>query len=136
MEVHMRAVPLWVGSTPDAKIPERVKLRIWEREQGRCWISGRKIMPGDPFDFDHKIALCNGGTHSEDNLAPALRDKHREKTAQDVAEKARVARKRAADLGLKSSCRSKIKSAGFAKAPRQNRASTPLTKPLPPRRTI
>lgn len=97
----MRSVPLWVGATPDAKIPDRVKLRIWEREGGKCWLSGRKIMPGEPFDFDHKIALCNGGTHSEDNLAPALKDKHRAKTAEDVAEKSAVAEKRKKHLGIR-----------------------------------
>lgn len=97
----MRSVPLWVGATDDAKIPDRVKLRIWEREGGRCWLSGRKIMPGEAYDFDHKIALCNGGTHSEDNLAPALKDKHREKTASDVAERAKVDRLRKRHVGIK-----------------------------------
>ncbi len=97
----MRAVPLWVGKTDDEKVPPRVKLRVFEREGGRCWISGRKIMPGDAWDLDHKVALCNGGSHSEDNLFPALRDKHREKTKADVADKAKVARLRAAHLGIK-----------------------------------
>ncbi len=95
-----RSVEEWVGASPDSKIPDRVKLRIWEREGGRCWLTGRKIMPGDAYDFDHKIALCNGGTHSESNLAPALRDKHREKTAQDVKERAKVDRIRKKALGL------------------------------------
>lgn len=83
-----RAVPEWIGKTPDSKIPDRVKLRIFEREGGRCHISGRKIMVGEPYDFDHKVALINGGEHRESNLFPALRDKHRAKTAEDVAEKA------------------------------------------------
>jgi 5-methylcytosine-specific restriction endonuclease McrA len=96
-----RSVPLWVGHTPDAKVPPRVRLRVFEREEGRCWISGRKIQPGEPWDLDHKIALCNGGSHSEDNLAPALADKHREKTAADVAIKSKVYRTKAKHLGLK-----------------------------------
>jgi 5-methylcytosine-specific restriction protein A len=96
-----RSVPMWRGATPDAKVPPRVRLRIFEREGGRCWISGRKIMPGDLWDLDHKVALCNGGQHVESNLFPALRDKHREKTAADVAEKSKVARVRAKHLGIK-----------------------------------
>lgn len=56
-------------------------------------------MPGDKWELDHKVALCNGGTHSEDNLAPALADKHKAKTAADVAEKSKVARMRAKHLG-------------------------------------
>jgi 5-methylcytosine-specific restriction enzyme A len=98
----MRKVPLWIGATDDAKIPERVQLRVWERYGGRCWITGQKIRPGDAFDFDHVIALCNGGSHSEDNLAPALRDAHRKKTATDVAERAKVDRIRKKHLGIKT----------------------------------
>lgn len=128
-----RSVPLWVGATPDAKVPPRVRLRIWEREGGRCHISGRKIMPGEPWDLDHKIALVNGGSHSEDNLFPALLGPHRAKTAEDVREKSRVARKRKAHLGIKGSKR-KIESRGFPKTERQRPATAPLSKALPRRR--
>lgn len=58
-------------------------------------------MVGEAYDFDHIIALCNGGTHSEDNLAPALRDKHKEKTREDVALKSKIARVQKKHLGLK-----------------------------------
>ena len=108
----MRSPSLWVGKSDDAAVPPRVKLRIWEREGGRCWITGRKIRPGDQFDFDHKIALCNGGRHSEDNLAPALRHAHKEKTARDVAEKSKVADRAKSHFGLKPKKR-RIRSAGF-----------------------
>lgn len=97
-----RALPEWVGRTPDERVPDRVRLRIFERERGVCHISGRKIMPGELWDLDHRVALVNGGSHSESNLFPALRDKHREKNAADVAEKARVYRKRAKHLGIKA----------------------------------
>ena len=119
-----RSVPEWIGSTPDAKIPDRVKLRIFDREQGRCWISGRKIMPGEPWDLDHKVALINGGEHRESNLFPALRDKHREKTRGDVAEKAAIyaTRKR----HLLPSEPSRIRSAPFAQAAPKRRATTPI----------
>lgn len=96
-----RSVKEWIGKTPNEAIPPRVKLRIWEREGGRCHLTGRKIRPGEAYDFDHKVALCNGGPHAESNLFPALRDKHREKTKADVAEKAKVARVRKKHLGLK-----------------------------------
>lgn len=109
-----RAVVEWAGKTPDTKVPTRVRLRIFEREGGRCWLSGRKIMPGDLWDLDHKIALCNGGEHRESNLFPALRDKHREKTAEDVAEKSKVARIRAKHLGTFPPSRFKLKGRGFA----------------------
>ncbi len=98
-----RAVPEWIGKTPDTKVPDRVRLRIWEREKGRCHLSGRIIRAGEVWELDHKVALINGGTHSESNLFPALRDKHREKTKEDIAEKAIVYRKKAKNLGLKKS---------------------------------
>lgn len=95
-----RSVPEWIGRTPDTPIPPRVKLRIWEREGGRCYLSGKKIMPGDAFQYEHVIALCNGGENRESNIKLALTAKHREKTAKDVAEKKKVARVRAKHLGL------------------------------------
>lgn len=96
-----RATDEWVGKTPDTKIPDRVKLRVFERYGGVCHFSGRKITASDKWDVDHVIALVNGGTNSESNLAPILRDKHKEKTAADVAEKSKTYRRRKSALGLK-----------------------------------
>lgn len=104
----MRAVDEWIGATDDARIPPRVKLRIWEREGGRCWLTGRKICPGDAYDFDHKVALCNGGEHRESNLAPALRYAHRAKTAEDVKRRAKVDLVRKIHLGIKPQSRNPL----------------------------
>lgn len=95
-----RAVPEWIGSHPDQKVPERVRIRIFEAHKGICHIAKRKIMGGEPWELDHVVALINGGEHRESNLAPALKDKHRIKTKADVAEKSRVARKRQKHLGI------------------------------------
>ena len=96
-----RELPEWIGKTDDTPIPARVKLRVFEAHGGVCHLSGRKIRAGDPWDCDHVQALINGGQNRETNLAPALRDKHREKTAEDVAQKAETYRKRSKHLGLK-----------------------------------
>lgn len=96
-----RTVTEWIGKTDDSAIPPRVRLRIFERHHGICHLSGRKIASGEPWDCDHVVALVNGGSHRESNLAPALRDKHREKTKADVAEKATVYRKRLKHLGVR-----------------------------------
>lgn len=103
-----RQVEEWVGATPDSPIPLRVKLRIFERHKGICYLSGRKIMPGDAFDYDHIVALCNGGENRESNIAPALRDKHKQKTAADVAEKSRARKVKAKHIGLKPDSKHKI----------------------------
>jgi 5-methylcytosine-specific restriction endonuclease McrA len=121
----LRKLPEWIGKTDDAPIPPRVKLRVFERDKGRCHISGRLIRAGEAWDADHIVALCNGGEHRESNLAPALADKHREKTKADVAEKADIYRIRAKHLGLKP-VRQKIASRGFQKAPPQHTASRPI----------
>lgn len=97
----MRSVPEWVGKDDNARPPRHVRLRIFDTHWGKCHISGRRIMPGEAWDLDHVIALINGGENRESNLAPALREFHKGKTAQDVAEKSRVRRKRMAALGIK-----------------------------------
>lgn len=98
----MRTVKEWIGKNDDIPVPPHVRLRIFERENGICHISGRKITPADQWDLDHKRALCNGGQHRESNLFPAIRSKHREKTAEDVAERATVDRKKSKHLGIKA----------------------------------
>jgi 5-methylcytosine-specific restriction enzyme A len=120
-----RSVPEWIGAAPDAKVPPRVRLRIFERHNGVCHIARRKINAGEPWDCDHIVALCNGGEHRELNLAPALRDKHREKTREDVAEKAETYRKRSKHLGLKPA-RQKLQSRGFSRVEPQRTASRPI----------
>lgn len=122
-----RSVPEWIGSSQDASVPPRVRVRVFERHNGICHISGRKIRPGELWECDHVVALINGGEHRESNLAPALKDKHREKTKEDVAEKAIVARKRAKSIGV-ANIRKRICSRGFSKAAPQRSASRALEK--------
>lgn len=112
-----RSVPEWIGKTADSKIPQHVKLRNFDAHGGVCHISGRKIGPADEWDSDHVIALINWNPtpeaphgNRESNIKPALKKPHREKTARDVAEKAKVARIRAKHLGLK-------KPSSFPRAP-------------------
>ena len=97
-----RTVDEWIAKHDDQAIPARVRVRVFDRHHGICHLSGRKIMPGDLWDCDHIIALCNGGEHRELNLAPALRDKHRAKTAEDVADKSKVYQMRKKDIGVKT----------------------------------
>jgi 5-methylcytosine-specific restriction protein A len=108
-----RSVPEWIGKTDDTAIPRRVKARVFLAHGGICHISGRKITPADQWDCDHVKALCNGGENRESNLAPALRDKHREKTAQDVDEKSKTERIRAKHLGIWPEPARKLRSRGF-----------------------
>lgn len=109
-----RSVPEWVGSTPDAAIPTRVKLRVWERCEGRCAITGAKLRPGDAYDFDHEKPLHLGGEHRESNLRVVSRQAHREKSAEEVSAKAKADRIRAKHLGVFPKSKRPLKSRGFA----------------------
>lgn len=95
-----RSTDEWIGKDADTPPPPRVRIRVFEAHGGRCHISKRKIKGGEAWDCDHVIALCNGGENRESNLAPALREKHREKTKADVALKSKVARTKAKHLGV------------------------------------
>lgn len=108
-----RSVPPWKGSTPDAQVPTRVRLRVFERYGGVRQLSGRKIRAGDEWDLDHKKPLRDGGTHTEDNLWPVLREKHREKTAREATERAKVDRMRAKHLGIFPRSKRPLRSRGF-----------------------
>jgi 5-methylcytosine-specific restriction protein A len=125
-----RTVEEWIGKNDDAAIPPRVRVRVFNSHGGVCHLSGRRIRAGETWDVDHLVALCNGGEHRESNLAPALRDKHREKTAQDMKEKSMVYRKRAAHLGLRPA-RQKIASRGFQRSEPQRTASRPIERRQP-----
>lgn len=111
----LRERPEWIADHPDQAIPKTVKLRIWEREKGRCYLSGRKIMPGDAYEFEHVIALANGGEHRETNIRLALKDAHKAKTAQDVKVAAKIRRQRLKHIGAWPASKTPLKSRGFQK---------------------
>jgi len=96
----MRSVDPWAGSTDDAKIPDRVRIRVFEKHRGICYRSGVKIMPGDKWECDHIIALANGGRHEETNLAPILCAPHRAKTKEDRKVQSRIYKVRKRHPGL------------------------------------
>lgn len=99
-----RAVPEWRGSTPDSPAPPRVRRRVFDRHDGRCHITGREIDPvRDLWELEHVKALTLGGLNVESNLAPALIEPHKVKTALDVKAKAKIARIRNKHLGIHKS---------------------------------
>lgn len=100
-----RRVPEWIGSSPDARVPDRVRLRLFEKHGGRCALTGRKIAAGEAWDLDHETPLSLGGEHRESNLRPVLREVHREKTKADVAAKSKAARVAAKHVGAKTTKR-------------------------------
>lgn len=96
-----REVPEWIGKTPDTPAPPRVRLRVFEKYNGICYLSGRKIMAGDKWQLEHPLAIINGGENRESNLAPALVDPHKVKTAADLKQKSKDYRVRAKHNGIR-----------------------------------
>lgn len=110
MTLTTRERPEWIATHPDQAIPKVVKLRIWEREGGRCYLSGQKIMPGDVYEFEHVIAIANGGEHREGNIRLALKAAHRVKTSADAKLTAKIRRQRLKFIGAWPEAKRKIQS--------------------------
>lgn len=102
-----RSVPEWIGKTPDTKIPTRVRMRVFLAHEGVCHISKRKIMVGETWEVEHvkplHLAQPGENLNRESNLAPALQQPHREKTAREMTAKAKADRTRAKHLGIHKS---------------------------------
>lgn len=103
-----RSTVEWIGKTPDSLPPPRVCLRVLERYDFRCHISGQ-IIHGDygvHWQMEHVVALCNwtgeGHGNRESNLAPALIESHKAKTAQDREMKAARDRSLKKQYGIKN----------------------------------
>ena len=95
-----RAVPEWIAKHDDQAIPPRVKVRIVERQGGKCGTCNRKLgMTGEPIDYDHVLALINGGEHRERNLQALCGLCHGYKTVKDMAVKKKNASVRKKHLG-------------------------------------
>jgi 5-methylcytosine-specific restriction protein A len=132
MERVMRSVEEWIGKTDDTKVPPRVRLRIFDRENGTCHITGRKIGPSEKWDLEHKQALILGGQHRESNLFPALVEPHKEKTAIEMKAKAKIAAVRKKHIGITQPA-GKLKSAGF---PISEKSAARQTKQALPHRSL
>jgi 5-methylcytosine-specific restriction endonuclease McrA len=96
-----RAVPEWIAKDDNAKIPPRVMERIARKADGRCVKCTRETGPGLPGECDHVVPLVLGGEHRETNLQWLCVPCHAAKTKLDVKLKAKVARIRKKNLGIK-----------------------------------
>ena len=96
-----RKVEEWIGKTDDTPLPPRVRVRLFDAAGGRCAHCGISIRPGNGPQYDHIVALINGGENRESNFQVLCIPCHSAKTAVDVAEKSRIYEKKAKHLGAK-----------------------------------
>lgn len=101
----MRSVPEWIGANDDTKIPDRVRVRVFERHGGRCHSCTRKIQAGEKWTLEHLKALINGGENRESNLGITCSWCLPYKNAQDVSTKSRNYRVKKRHLGLRRTSR-------------------------------
>lgn len=124
-----RTVTEWIGRSDDTPVPQRVRVRVFAAKDGRCHRCGRKIGAGQPWTCEHLVALINGGKNCESNLDVTCSWCLPLKNAEDVAEKSRVYRKAAKNIGVDlKPTRKRIRSPGFRKSPAQRSASRPITR--------
>jgi 5-methylcytosine-specific restriction protein A len=92
---------LWVATNDNQAIPRRVKIRVFERA-GKCCEECTLLIAGKLRpEYDHKVALINGGAHGEANLQLLCSECHKVKTRADVADKSAMARKKLKAIGIK-----------------------------------
>ena len=96
----MRSVNEWIGKNDDAPLPARVKARLWKRNP--CCV-GCGLPTNDSTrkpQFDHIVALVNGGENKESNIQILCAGCHRVKSFADVAMKSSEAKRLKKRLGL------------------------------------
>jgi 5-methylcytosine-specific restriction protein A len=121
-----RSVAEWIGKSDDTPAPPRVRLRVWDRCEGKCHRCARAIPTGDAWILEHLIALINGGENRERNLCLTCSWCKPIKDAEDVAVKAETYRVRSKHILPREP--SRLKGAGFPKRERQRNASRPTNK--------
>jgi hypothetical protein len=130
-----RKIPEWIGKHDDVAIPTEVKLRVWNRADGRCQICTRKILTGETKHYDHIKPLADGGRHAEGNLQIACVNCHSAKTSAESTERAKVRAKAKSVLGIVAP-KAPIKSAGFPTSAHKAKRAIREQLPLPPRRSL
>lgn len=133
-----RAEEADVGTTARKALTPTQRLKMFEAHKGMCVLCGIKIQAGEPWIDEHLVPLSQGGSNDLSNRGPAHKPCADAKThgkAGDLAVAAKAKRQKMRHLGIAKAKRP-LEGRGFDKAPPQRRASTPLTKPLPPRRSF
>jgi 5-methylcytosine-specific restriction protein A len=125
----VRAVTEWIGKSDDAQPPKSCKLRILERQDNKCALSGHAFVPGDKIEFDHIVPLWLHGENREKNLHAVLGEPHKRKTKAEAAVRAKINRQTARNLGIAKPA-GKLRGQPFAKPDKPPRIDK---LPLPPR---
>lgn len=116
----------------------RTRAEVFARHDGICHLCQGKIDgTKEAWDVSHETPLELGGADDESNWLVAHRKCHRAHTAKvDVPAIAKAKRREANHVGATAPARTKIKSRGFPKSPRQSPTRTPDKLAHLPRKTF
>ncbi len=117
-----RSVKEWIGKTNDSMPSQHIRLRIFDRDKGICFLSGLKIQPGKKWHLHHcdkeGRGLDDRCENRESNLHPVLDEPHRVETAKQKARQAKADAARVKHIGANDPSPNPIKSAGFTRVER------------------
>ncbi|MCA0032702.1 HNH endonuclease [Mesorhizobium sp. B263B2A] len=125
-----RTVTEWIGKNDDARPPKSCQLRILDRQDNKCALSGHVFVPGDKIEFDHIVPLWLHGENREKNLHAVLGEPHKRKTKAEAAVRAKINRQTARNLGITKPA-GKLRGPAFPKPDKPERSSKAA---LPPKR--
>ncbi|MCP4410763.1 MAG: HNH endonuclease [Gammaproteobacteria bacterium] len=106
-----RKVKEWFGKTDNSAPSRECKLRILDRQDNKCALTGHELRGGDAIEFDHKTPLWLGGENREKNLQAVLGAPHKRKSKVEAGVRAKVKSQKAKHL------LGREKSYGFQKPP-------------------
>lgn len=72
-----------------SKMTRTKAARIFLREGGRCYLCGKNVRPGEPYEIEHPTAVADGGSDNEADLRVAHVKCHAGKTAREATVRAK-----------------------------------------------
>lgn len=122
-----RPVKEWIGKTADAMPPQRIRDRIRELFDDRCFFSGIEFR-GKPFVLEHLVRIKDGqlAANREGNLRPVLTDAAIIKTAREKKDQAKSDRQKRKGAGTKAKPKKKIDGPDFEEPEPQAKATKNL----------
>lgn len=85
-----RTVTEWVGRNDNSMPSDGCKLRIVDRQGGKCALTGIAFTPANKPEFDHIVPLWLGGENRESNIQAITADAHKRKTQAEATVRAKV----------------------------------------------
>lgn len=98
---------------PRKHFSQRERVRLFELNQGTCYLCDMKIQVGEVWEIEHVVAWELTRDDSDENLRLAHVKCHKVKTADDVSAIRKADRVKAKNLGAWPKSRTPLRSRGF-----------------------